>query len=183
LSILLPFPTPWVDEKVFYEKWDKIDWILLAAWGRVVPDTKPVFGEPGTWLERAKCAFCKNQSELIIFVQNFVPKYVQNFVPKYVYPHTRVLYERTKKSGTKKKYEDSSSERRFFVFIFRPDEDSSSLFFVRTKILRLYFSPRQRFFVFIFRSQSSLFLRSFIQEGIEYFFHKNSEIWVELMIL
>ena len=82
-------PTPRVDEKVSYEKWDEIDWILLAARGHVVPDTKPVFGGPGTWLERAKCAFCKNQSELIIFVQNFVPKYVQNFVPKYVYPHTR----------------------------------------------------------------------------------------------
>ena len=59
-------------------------------------------------------------------------------------------------------YEDSSSERRFFVFIFRLDEDSLSLFFVRTKILRLYFSFRRRFFVFIFRSQSSLFLCSFI---------------------
>ena len=40
-----------------------------------------------------------------------------------------LLYEQTKKSGTKKKYEDSSSERRFFVFIFRLDEDTSSLFF------------------------------------------------------
>ena len=85
----LYYPTRRVDEKVSYEKWDEIDWILLAARGCVVPDTKPVFGGPGTWLECAKCAFCKNQSELIIFVQNFVPKYVQNFVPKYVYPHTR----------------------------------------------------------------------------------------------
>ena len=30
-----------------------------------------------------------------------------------------LLYERTKKNGMKKKYEDSLSERRFFVFIFR----------------------------------------------------------------
>ena len=74
------FPTPRVDEKVSYEKWNEIDWILLAARGRVVPDTKPVFGGPGTWLERAKCAFSKNQSDFIIFVQNFVQKYVQNFV-------------------------------------------------------------------------------------------------------
>ena len=61
----------------------------MAARCRVVPNTKPVFGWSGTWLERAKCAFSKNQLELIIFVQNFVLKYVQNFVLKYVYPHTR----------------------------------------------------------------------------------------------
>ena len=59
-----------------------------------------------------------------------------------------LLYEQTKKSGMKKKVRRFfvrtkilhlyfSSRRRFFVFIFRPDEDSSSLFFALN--LRYFF--------------------------------------------
>ena len=63
-------------------------------------------------------------------------------------------------------------KRKKSTKILRPNEDSSSLFFVQTKILRLYFSSRRRFFVFIFRSQSSLFHTGFLTTSITPFWRR-----------